>query len=269
MSTMSTMSSAPSGPHTGRVVCALPVTDLTKPKCGAWHGRVKWNASGLVPFGGGGETVVRCFHRKGSGTSDHPHRDASGLSFSCRAPCLVGATGAVVAFDVYFDPAAWHWSRGGKLGGLFVGGGAASGGNHSADGASHRMMWQADGGAISYLYLPAGVPQPNPALAGAKAYGLGLHKDLFRGVLKPGQWNHVELGVKLNTFGPDGAPAGDGKAALTVNGRTGVLDRVNWAARPGTRLSGFEYNAFFGGPDPAVVDSVSYLKNFVVHEWRD
>ena len=254
----------PQGPHTGRELARLPLSDLTKPQCGAWHGRVKWMASRLDTLGG--EQVLRAFHRKGSGTSAHPHRDAAGVAFECHAPCVDGATAVVVAFDVYFDP-GWHWSRGGKLGGIFIGDGAASGGAHSSDGASHRMMWQADGGAISYLYLPAGVPQPNP-LVKSTGFGLGLHHDTFKNALKKGQWNHVEIGVKLNGFDAAGRPAGDGAASLTINGVTGFVDRINWTPRPSMKISGFEYNAFFGGPDPAVVDSVHYLKNFTVHEWK-
>lgn len=253
------------GPHTGRLLLELPVTDLTKPRAGCWNGRVKWNQSGLDTFLG--VPVVRAFHRKGSGTSDHPYRDASGLTIQCKAPCLVGTTSIVVAFDVYFDD-GWTWSGGGKLGGIFIGDGAASGGNHTADGASHRIMWQTDGGAISYLYLPAGVPQPNPDLQKSKGFGLGLHHALFKGIFKKGQWNRVEIGVKLNGFDAAGRPAGDGVAALTINGVTGVVRNVNWAAHPGMKISGFDYASFFGGPDPAVTDSVHYVRNFAVHEWR-
>jgi hypothetical protein len=257
---------SPTGPHTGRRLAALPVEDLQKPRLGAWAGSATWKQSGVASFQG--QPAVRAFFRKGSGTSAHPHHDASGLSIRCGAPALVGARAAVVAFDIFFDPASWDWSRGGKIGGIFVGAGAASGGRHTADGASHRIMWQKDGGAISYLYLPAGVDQPNPALRDVPSYGLGLHHATFRGALKVGQWNRVEIGVKLNSF-VDGRPAGDGKAMLAVNGRAGVTAGINWARDPATALSGFTLAAFFGGPDPALVDSQFYTRNFAVHEWRD
>ena len=253
------------GPHCGCVVCRLPINDLAVPRLGAWNGRVKWNKSGVTQLGG--EPVIRTFFKKGSGTSAHPHRDASGMTISCNAKGLVGTTAAVVRFEVYFDPQAWHWSRGGKLGGLFIGEGAASGGRHTATGASYRIMWQADGGAISYFYLPKGLPQPNPQLAGCREFGLGLHHDTFAKALKVGQWNRIEIGVRLNTF-KDGKPAGDGQAMLCVNGVAAVTDRINWTARPDLKLNGFEYAAFFGGPDPAVVDSVCYVRNFEVREWK-
>jgi hypothetical protein len=179
----------------------------------------------------------------------------------------VGTRSAVVCFDVFFDP-SWAWARGGKIGGLFVGSGAASGGQHSSDGASHRIMWQKDGGAISYLYLPKGVSQPNPALRNTPDFGIGMHHDTFATVFRVGQWNHVEIGVLLNSFDSQGRPAGDGKAVLTVNGRTAVTDRVNWTADPAATLSGFDLCAFFGGPDPAQTDCCFYARNFEVREWK-
>lgn len=264
---MSTPTKEALGPHCGQIITQLPINDLALPGLGAWSGRVKWNRSSVMQFNG--EPVIRTFFMKGSGTSDHPHRDASGMTISCNARGLVGTQGAVVCFDVFFDPSAWHWSRGGKLGGLFVGDGPASGGRHTATAASYRIMWQADGGAISYFYLPKGVAQPNPQLAGCREFGLGLHHATFAGALKVGQWNRVQLGLKLNSFTKDGKPAGDGKAMLCINGVATTTDRINWSARPDLKLRGFEYAAFFGGPDPAVVDSVCYLRNVEVREWKD
>lgn len=257
----------PQGKHTGALKHTLALADLTKPGTGCWAGRVKWNKSSLSTFQG--QPALRVFYKAGSGTSADPHHDASGMSVHCCHSCIKGAKAAVVCFEVFFDPASWHWSRGGKLGGLFVGEGAASGGRHTATGSSHRIMWQADGGAISYIYPPAGLAQPNPVLAKGADYGVGLHHATFAKALKPGQWNHVELGIKLNSFGPDGKPAGDGKAMLCVNGVSAVTDRINWSANPGMVLDKFEYTTFFGGPDPAVVDSVSYVRNFAVREWRE
>ena len=174
-----------------------------------------------------------------------------------------------MTFDVYFDPARWAWSKGGKVAGLFVGPGKASGYEHSENGASHRMMWQRDGGAISYIYPPANLKQADPKLSD-EGHGVGYFGDKFpAGTLKVGRWNHVEIGVKLNSFTPAGKPVADGKSALTINGVSGVLDNVRWARSPGLTIDSFLYGTFFGGPDPATVDSVSYVKNFEVHDWRD
>ena len=255
-----------SGPHTGAVRARLPLADLDKRGGGAWQGRVKWNESGLDTFQG--EQVVRVFYKKHSGTSQHPHQDASGCSFSCSNATVAGRTDVVVAFDVYFDPANWHWSKGGKLGGIHIGPGKSSGYEHSPDGSSHRIMWQRDGGAISYIYPPSGLQQEDPKLR-AEGHGIGYFgNDLFKpGTLKVGAWNHVEIGVKLNTFDAAGKPRPDGKSQLTINGVSGVLDNVRWARSPDIKINSFSYGTFFGGPDPAKVDSVSYVKNFVVHDW--
>lgn len=253
------------GPHTGRRVCALPVEDLGKSGGGCWKAKVSWKQSALASFQD--KPVIRAFHKRGSGTSAHPHQESNGVSISCKAPSIVGSQGAVVAFDIFFDPARWHWSRGGKIGGLFVGEGKASGGRHTPDGASHRLMFQADGGAISYCYFPAGVAQPHVRTSGA-AMGEGYHHELFKNAFVPGKWHHVELGLKNNTFDASGKPVADGVASLTIDGKHAAIPRVIWTAKPGTSISGFDLASFFGGPDPAVVDSVFYAANFAVHEWR-
>lgn len=259
------MGGAQRGPNTGEFVMKLPVQDLTKPKGGAWEGAVKLKKSTVTTFDG--EPVVKVVYKKGSGTSSMPFADQSGCSFSCQNRAVKGQTGVVVAFDVYFDPKAWAWSKGGKIGGLFVGPGVASGYRHSDDGASHRMMWQRDGGAISYIYPPAKLPQADPKLK-PDGHGIGYFGNTFDKVLKVGQWNHVEIGVKVNTFSGT-KPNPDGKSMLTINGKTGTLDNVRWAKSPDLKIHAFEFSTFFGGPDPATVDSVLYAKNFEVYKWKD
>ena len=256
------------GPHTGALALKLPVEDLAKKGGGVWEGKVKWNKSGLTSFQGA--PAVRVFYKKGSGTSGMAHREASGCSFTCENRAVKGQTGVVVAFDLFFDPANWHWSKGGKIGGLFVGPGVASGYRHSENGASHRMMWQRDGAAISYIYPPAKLAQADPQLK-PEGHGVGYFgRDKFpAGTLKVGRWNRVEIGVKVNTFSAAGKPNPDGKSMLTINGVSGVLTNIRWARSPDLKIHNFTYGTFFGGPDPAVVDSVSYVRNFEVFQWKD
>lgn len=255
------------GPHTGAQTAVLPLADLAKKDGGAWKGRVKWNKSSLVTFGG--ERVVRVFFKKGSGTSGMAHPEASGCSLVSKNPAIRGQTGVVVAFELYFDPKAWHWSKGGKIGGLFVGPGVASGYRHSEDGASHRMMWQRDGGAISYIYPPAKLKQADPDLK-PDGHGVGYFGDdkFPAGTLKVGRWNRVEIGLKINTF-TGGKPNPDGKSVLTINGVSGVLNNIRWAKSPDLKIDNFGFTSFMGGPDPAVIDSVMYVKNFEVFRWKD
>lgn len=256
-----------SGPHTGSLLLQLPLEDLVKKDGGAWNGSIKLKKSRLDTFEG--ERVLRVFYKKGSGTSQDPFQDSSGCSLVCQNRVVKGQTGLVVAFDVYFDPKNWKWSRGGKFGGLFVGPGVASGYRHSPDGSSHRMMWQKDGGAISYIYPPSDLKQVDAKLQ-ASGHGVGYFGDTFpAGTLKVGQWNHIEIGIKVNTFSKDGKPNADGKSMLCVNGKCGILTNVRWARESKLKIDKFEYGTFFGGPDPAVVDSVSYVKNFRVYAWKD
>lgn len=247
------------------VLMSLPLEDLKKPGCGAWDGSINWKKSSLAEFGG--QPAVKVFYQKGSGTSGMAHPEASGISFSCENRHVKGASGLIVSFEVYFDPARWDWSRGGKVGGIFVGPGVASGYRHSENGASHRMMWQRDGGAISYIYPPANLPQQDPKLKD-EGHGVGFFADTFpAGTLKKGQWNSVAIGVKLNTF--DGkAPNPDGMSLLRINGATGILRNIRWARSPDIRIDSFLYGTFFGGPEPALVDSVSYVRNFKLHPFQ-
>lgn len=263
---MTQTESTGSGPHTGERVAELPVDDLKKPKGGSWEGKVNFKASSLVNFEG--KSAVKVFYKKGSGTSSMPHSNAAGVDLVAQNKFIKGQTALVVSFEVYFDPKNWNFSRGGKMAGISVGPGVASGFRHSVDGASHRIMWQAGGGAISYIYPPAKMKQEDPKLK-PEGHGVGYFGDKFpAGTLKVGQWNRIELGVKVNTF-TNGKPNPDGKSQLTINGVSGVLTNVRWAARPDIKIDAFGYGSFFGGPSPAVVDSVSYIRNFSVHKWKD
>ena len=251
------------------MITALPVTDLNLPKAGAWNGYVKWKKSGLYTFQG--ESVVRATYKKGSGTSKHDDPDSSGMIIAGSPRGIEGARAAVFAFDIYFDPSAWEWSRGGKVGGIFVGEGKASGGNKSSDGASHRLMWKTDADAISYVYVPEGVKQPSPLLQPDPKhpdFGIDVFREKFRGALKKGQWNRIEIGVKVNTF-QSGKPVANGVASMTINGVNGTVPNVIWSRDPGNLIEKVDINTFFGGPDPATVNSVAYLKNFGVFEWVD
>lgn len=235
----------------------LPLADLGKPGGGAWNlqGRVNWKTSKLDTFQG--QPALRVSYAKNSGTSKDP--GVGGMLFTA-APKGLPAREARVAWDVYFDK-GWHFSKGGKIGGLFVGQGVASGYRHSPDASSHRIMWQRDGGAISYVYPPTGLAQADPKLQ-ASGCGIAYFKEAFpAGTLKVGSWNSVVLGVKLNTF-TDGKPNADGVAYLEVNGKAATKSDVRWARSPDLLIERFEFNTFFGGPDPAVCDCTAYYRNF-------
>lgn len=236
---------------------ALPVTDLQVRGGGAWNLRtINWKKSSLSQIAG--DHVLRVFYGKHSGTSADP--GIGGMVLSA-APAGLPAREATVAFDVYFAR-GWNFSKGGKIGGLFVGTGDASGYAHSPTASSHRIMWQTDGGAISYLYPPSDLPQADAKLQDT-GHGIGYFKDLFpAGTLKVGAWNTVELGITLNTFAKDGQPNADGVATLHINGVRGVKNDIRWARSPDLLITSLQFNTFFGGPDPAVCDCTAYYKNF-------
>ena len=130
-------------------------------------------------------------------------------------------------------------------------------------------MWQTDGGAILYAYVPAGSQQPDPRLQGDPVYGHGVFKREFAGALQQGRWNRIEIGVKLNTIAPGGEPIADGMGSLTVNGVTHTISRVVWRLRAAHQIESVGLNEFFGGPLPSPVDQESYYANFSVHRWKD
>lgn len=241
---------------------ALPVEDLLERGGGAWRlqGRVNWKNSRLDAARG----ELRVRYAKGSGTSKDP--GVGGMLFTA-VPEGLPSRAAKVAWEVYFDR-GWHFSKGGKMGGLFVGEGVASGYRHCPTASSHRIMWQRDGGAISYIYPPGDLPQADPRLQ-AEGCGVAYHGDTAfpAGTLKVGRWNSIVLGVKLNTFDPEGRPNADGVAFLEINGKAATVERVRWARSPDLLISNFGFNTFFGGPDPAVRDCSARYRNFRVLDW--
>jgi lysophospholipase L1-like esterase len=250
-----------SGPvYTGRLLADLALADLRLPDGGVWGGRPGWRKSGLATFQG--QQVLRVVYEKGSGTS-HDKGGVGGFDITAK-PAGIPGTSLLLSFEVYFER-GWHFSRGGKIGGLFVGHGHASGKRHSPTGSSHRIMWKQDGGAISYIYPPSDLAQEDPRLR-ASGSGIAYFGDAFgSGTLKVGAWNRVDLGLKLNGFA-QGRPLADGVALLSVNGVTRRVNNIRWRRSPDLLITSVDINTFFGGPDPAVVDCVAYYRNFKLFE---
>ena len=251
----------------GRLITALPIADLRQARGGAWNAKPSLRKSSITSFQG--DTVLKVVYEKGSGTSGHSKSSGKSGGWAISAkPRGIPGTALVLAFDVYFER-GWNWSKGGKFGGFKIGQGVASGYRWSETAATHRIMWQRDGGAIAYIYPPAKLPQEDPRMrptGKGSGHGAGFFKELFpAGTLKIGQWNHLELGVRLNTFSGSN-PNPDGVATVTVNGVTGTLRNVRWRRSANLLISAIDFNTFFGGPDPAVVDSVCYMKGFALHE---
>jgi hypothetical protein len=172
------------------------------------------------------------------------------------------AQGAVAAFDIYFHP-GFEWSCHGKVGGFSIGPGKSSGGNRSADGASHRLMWDSNGTAKAYVYVPAGseAKQP-PPLNQRRAYGVGVFEPEFQRVFTPGSWHHVQMGIKLNT-----PPHADGVLMLSIDGKTRILRGVTWRLFAHVPVLSFQFRAFHGGGCVATKHSAITIRNIRIHEW--
>lgn len=170
-------------------------------------------------------------------------------------------TGAVVAFEIMFHP-GYEWSCRGKVGGLYIGTGKATGGDYSPTGSTHRLMWGTDGNAFSYVYVPAGTQSRQPApLNTTRNYGQGVFESDFKRAFTTGKWHHVELGVRLNTPGKT-----DGAMMLSIDGKTRTLDGILW--RPSNQdVRSFRLNAFHGGGCLATRLSKFSMRNITLHHW--
>lgn len=171
---------------------------------------------------------------------------------------------------------------GGKILGLRIGNGDASGGDYSTSGASFRVTWSWTGGIGPYMY-----PQLRQNVSGrpvsqqemdqsdevwstaAGKIAKGLHLFHPRDQKNPGawplrvekgKWNDISIFCKLNTPGQK-----DGIMKITVNG---VSRRVNtFRYRYNDALiQDVNINTFFGGGDNSYAppqQTASYYSDFV------
>lgn len=166
--------------------------------------------------------------------------------------------------EVGFPWGGGRQKAGGKLLGFKMGTGDSQGGSYSATGASYRLTWSYTGGVAPYVY-PAirggGSPSSMKALDQLPEFervaslSKGVHlwhpRDRESAAawdlrLKEGQWNDVEMRVRLNTPGKH-----DGALELTVNGVTKKLEGVRWRNDRAMKINGVLVHSFFGGGDQA------------------
>ena len=235
----------------------LPLSDLHKNGGGAWNlkSKVNWKLSKIE----GEELVV--VYEKNSGTGKDP--GTGGMLFtSC--PHELDPLGAKMHFDVKFDH-GFKFETGGKIGGFFCGEGEADGYRHCPTASSCRMMWRENGSCVSYIYPPQGVKQTDPKL---NCDGCGIDRNEFpHGVLKPGEWHAITIGLKMNTFDSAGKPRHDGIAFFSVNGVAKSLGGVVWAASAKYPITSFTFNTFFGGGCVAPGRCTTRFKNFKLSKY--
>jgi hypothetical protein len=169
---------------------------------------------------------------------------------------------------VFFDE-SFPWGReipkqGGKIIGLEIGTGEASGGSYSPTGATFRMTWGLNGITAPYLYpqvrrsfdkTAAGTNigwdllDQSPQVRAVSSVSSGVHmfsppKKIPRPndlLLHKGRWNQIEMFCKLNTPGQK-----DGILEVTVNGVTKRLTTVRYRYDD-AKINQVNLRSFFGG----------------------
>ena len=157
-----------------------------------------------------------------------------GAGFLYPGPHPAALPRACLSYDIRF-PEGFDFVRGGKLPGLY-GGGAPSGGAAVTDesGFSVRLMWRKDGAGEAYAYT---LDKRNPS------YGDSIGRGSWR--FMPGQWQHVDLELGVNTPGK-----ADGVLRVWVDGEL-VIERLDttYRARASAGIDGMMFSTFFGGHD--------------------
>lgn len=199
----------------------------------------------------------------GSGTgSSSSGKHAYNRAFT-GAPFPISSGGIILSFDINFG-SGFEWGCRGKIGGLVVGTGKASGGQFSENGASLRAMWDRDGGSYVYVYVPSGTEDRQPAPVRPRGDNGGIvWQNQYRRVFRTNTWHRVDLGIKLNTPGKY-----DGRLLYAVDGKTNVLNDVLW--RKGNYSIGmFALGVFHGGGCEATRQSNMSIKNIRVYKWAE
>ena len=187
-----------------------------------------------------------------------------------------------MSFDINFQPGFSFGnnthSEGGKVGGLHVGKGAASGCRHTADGASLRLVWDGGpdkrfkgSGASAYTYLPVGTKGKQPAFIEKDGQpNCGFHfwrKESDNIFSNTGSWYNVTLGIKLNDVGKN-----NGKIYYEIKGPKSFkaeADGVIWRERNDMDIREASISSFFGGGgnEYKVLPSTYLLKNVMLSSY--
>ena len=197
------------------------------------------------------------------------HGSAAGVIFYA-SPRVLPATQAWFSYRVFFQ-AGFPWRLGGKLPGLKIGTGDASGGVWSGTGASYRVMWREGGIAVAYVYYEVRDPRnfasravmrQDPSfdsIAHVTAGGCDLWRAGGRMRFAAGQWNTVKLYCKLNTPGRF-----DGVCELEVNGARSTYAKMRWRDDRATIGQVFFATWFGGGSSvyDAGSNCTSWLRDF-------
>lgn len=244
----------------GRPKVELPFSQLVLGKTTPPWNAQSWSTKTCKIVDG----VLRVSYPEGSSTpsSKGPR---GGCSFKARPHCLP-ATDVTLSYRVRFAD-NFDWVRGGKLPGLFIGHGHASGGDHSAGAASCRLMWLAKGKVIAYVYTPSGIRQSASyahEVHEGKQYGDSLFHDAKLFLKKGGAWNDIILRVRVNGFTEEGDPKPDGVVTLSVNGQAVTFTGIVWRRKPSIKIDHVAVVTFFGGHWKSKTDTHADFADFSI-----
>ena len=184
-----------------------------------------------------------------------------------------------MSFDINFQPGFSfgnnNHSEGGKVGGLHVGKGAASGCRHTRDGSSLRLVWDGGpdkrfkgSGASAYTYLPVGTKGKQPAFIekdGSPNCGFHFWRKESDNIFSAtGSWYNVVLGIKLNDVGKN-----NGKIYYEIKGPKSFRAEeggIIWRERGDMDIREASISSFFGGGgnQDNVLPSTYLIKNVML-----
>lgn len=168
---------------------------------------------------------------------------------------------AVFTFQINFQK-GFYFKCQGKVGGLEIGKGPASGCKHCNTAGSHRLMWKPENGGQSYVYVPDQTYpiQPSPL---NKPYncGAGIFINELKGKFKPGTWQTVEIGVKLNDLNKR-----NGVLFMKIDNYIKVLNGVVWITAGDQFINNATFNFFWGGGCEGTESKVQ-VRNVELHEY--
>ncbi len=142
-----------------------------------------------------------------------------------------------VRYDIRFGE-GFEFVQGGKLPGLAPSEPTAGCRAASADSWSARPMWRAEGAGQAYYY-----GQDRSNSCGEGEYGSA-------GAFKPGQWQTIEMRVRLNSD----VVNYDGEITLNVDGQEVSRNdnlRLRTSKSAAANISSFLFSTFYGGADPS------------------
>jgi hypothetical protein len=155
-----------------------------------------------------------------------------------------------------FVPSDFDFVKGGKLPGL-AGGLGNTGGliPNGSDGWSVRFMFKENGTLCAYAYYP-----DMHSDFGEKLF---LMQGNFRATLKTGQWNQIELSIKMNQ-----AHLNNGGITARLNGE-GLISRqhLNFRKTEMLKIDHLLFSCFMGGDDNSYApnkDQSLLFKNFII-----